>query len=190
MKGNVTMSNESTKARTNRSATAKATPEIDDIAGEASALIVAKEIDQNQIIVVHSGFHGRLVYCSPRTTEKFVWSEFGDEQEMELRELRNAKSSKKKYFENNWFMFDEEYEWVISYLGLTQYYKNALSLDNFDALFKKTPGEIEKSIAKLSKGQKKSVGYRAKQLIADGEIDSNKAIAALEKSLGIELVER
>ena len=33
------------------------------------------------------------------------------------------------------------------------------------------------------------MAYRAKQLIADGTIDSNKAIASLEKSLGIELVE-
>ena len=63
-------------------------------------------------------------------------------------------------------------------------------MDGFDDLFKKSPAEIEEAIAKLSKGQKKSVGYRAKQLIAEGEIDSNKAIAALENALGIELIER
>ena len=180
------MSNETTKTRASRSAA----PKADVVVEEKAAPIVAKEIDPNQIIVVRSGFHGRLVYNSPRTREKFVWGEFGADQEMELRELRNAKSANKKYFENNWFMFDEEFEWVIGYLGLSQYYKNALSIEDFDSLFKKTPSEIEKAIAKLSKGQKKSVGYRAKQLIADGEIDSNKAIAALEKALGIELIER
>lgn len=180
------MSNETTKTRASRSAA----PKADVVVEEKDAPIVAKEIDPNQIIVVRSGFHGRLVYKSPRTREKFVWGEFGADQEMELRELRNAKSANKKYFENNWFMFDEEFEWVIGYLGLSQYYKNALPLDGFDDLFKKSPAEIEKAIAKLSKGQKKSVSYRAKQLIAEGEIDSNKAIAALEKSLGIELIER
>lgn len=179
------MSNETTKTRASRSATPKA-----DVVEEKAAPIVVKEIDPNQIIVVRSGFHGRLVYKSPRTREKFVWGEFGADQEMELRELRNAKSANKIYFENNWFMFDEEFEWVISYLGLTQYYKNALPIDGFDSLFKKTPSEIEKAIYKLSKGQKKSVGYRAKQLIAEGKIDSNKAIAALEKALGVELIER
>lgn len=45
-------------------------------------------------------------------------------------------------------------------------------------------------MAKLSNGQKKSVAYRAKQLIADGVIDSNRKISALEKSLGVELIER
>ncbi len=184
------MSNETTKTRVGRSAANKADIAVEAVAEEKAAPIVAKEIDPNQIIVVRSGFHGRLVYKSPRTREKFVWGEFGADQEMELRELRNAKSANKKYFENNWFMFDDEFEWVIGYLGLTQYYKNALPIEDFDSLFKKTPSEIEKAITKLSNGQKKSVGYRAKQLIADGEIDSNKAIAALEKALGIELIER
>ena len=179
------MSNETTKSKAGRSSSSKAKVATEEVI----VPVVAKEIDLNQIIVVRSGFHGRLVYVSPRTKEKFVWSEFGSDQEMELRELRNAKSANKKYFENNWFMFDEDFEWVIGHLGLSQYYKNALPLEDFDSLFKKSPSEIEKSIAKLSNGQKKSIGYRAKELIASGEIDSNKAIAALEKSLNIELVE-
>lgn len=149
-----------------------------------------KEIDPNQIIMVMNGFQGRLVYESPRTHEVYHWDAFGDEQEIELRELRNAKSSAKKFFINNWFMFREEDTWVIDYLGLNQYYKNALNLDEFDELFSKPASEIEKIISKLSTGQKKSVAYRARQLVLKGEIDSNKAIAALEKSLGIELVER
>lgn len=180
------MSNETTKTRASRSTA----PKADVVVEEKAAPIVAKEIDLNQLIAVRNGYQGRLVYKSNRTHEKFVWSEFGSEQMIELRELRNAKSTFKKYFENNWFMFDEEFTWVIDYLGLQQFYKNALKIDEFDDLFKKTPSEIEKAVAKLSKGQKKSVGYRAKQLIAEGEIDSNKAIAALEKSLGVELIER
>ena len=49
--------------------------------------------------------------------------------------------------------------------------------------------EIERAVSKLSDGQKKSIAYRAKQLIASGGIDSNKTIATLEKCLGVELVE-
>lgn len=159
------------------------TPEVE------SKPIVPKDVDLNQMIVVRSGFHGRLVFVSPRTKEKFIWSEFGDEQVMELLEIRNAKNTSKKFFINNWFVFDDEYAWVVDYLGLGQYYKNALDLTNFDEVFSKSPAEIEKRIAKLSSGQRKSVAYRARQLIADGEIDSNKAISALEKSLGVELIE-
>ena len=173
-----------TKARTPKTAP------VEEVVEDVKKPIIAKDIDLNQLIVVRNGYQGRLVYKSPRTHEKFVWPEFGDEQMVELLELRNAKNTWKKYFINNWFMFDEEYAWVTDYLGLGQYYKYAIQIDSFDDLFEKTPQEIEDVVSKLSSGQKKSVGYRARQLIAEDGIDSNKAIAALERALGIELVER
>lgn len=149
---------------------------------------VPKEIDPHQYITVRNGFQGRLVYISKRTGEKFVWDSFGDEQDIELIELKNAKNSSKKFFTNNWFVFEDG--WVLDYLGVRQFYRNALSIDNFDSVFSQTPAEIKKTIGKLSAGQKRSLAYRAKQLIADGEIDSNKAISALEEALGVELIER
>jgi len=150
--------------------------------------IVAKDIDPEQYVIVRNGFQGRLLYKSPRTGEKFVWSSFGSEQEMQLRELRNAKNSRKKFFINNWFMFDES--WIVDYLGVKQYYKNAISIDKFDDIFKKSPEEVKKIIKGLSKGQKKSVAYRATELISSGEIDSMKMVSALEEALGIELIEK
>lgn len=157
---------------------------------ETAKSIIPKDVDPNQIITVINGFQGRLIYKSPRTQETYRWETFGDSQEIELRELRNAKSAAKKFFMNNWFMFSDEDSWVIDYLGLNQYYKNALRLDEFDELFTKTASEIEEIISKLSAGQKKSVAYRARQLMLEGEIDSNKVISTLENSLGIELIER
>lgn len=152
--------------------------------------IVPKEIDLGMYIPVRNGFQGSLCYISSRTREVFEWENFGDTQEIELRELRNAKSSAKKFFEKNWFMFDEEYKWVISYLGLNQYYKNAINLEDFDDLFKKDPAELREIISRLSDGQRSSVAFRARQLVAEGGIDSLKVISALESILGIELIEK
>ena len=147
-----------------------------------------KDIDPSQYVTVRNGFQGRLVYKSKRTGERFVWDSFGAEQDMELSELRNARNSNKKYFINNWFMFDEP--WIVDYLGMGKYYRFAISIQDFDKLFTKPASEIEKTIANLSDGQKQSVAYRAKQLISEGGIDSNRLIATLEKCLGIELIER
>ena len=158
-------------------------------AKETEKTIIPKDVDPSTIISVKNGFQGRLVYVSPRTHEKFVWDAFGDEQEMELREVRNAKSSAKKFFLNNWFMFDDD-KWVIDYLGLKNYYKNAINLDKFDELFKLASDKIAGTISKLSEGQKKSVAYRARQLVAEKKIDSLKTIDALEDALGIDLIEK
>lgn len=157
-------------------------------AAEDKKPMIPKEIDPNQIITVRNGFQGRLVYKSKRTGERFVWDAFGSEQDMELSELKNAKNSNKRFFINNWFMFDED--WVVDYIGMRQYYKGAIPIQDFDKLFEKPAAEIEKVVSKLSDGQKKSIAYRAKQLIAEGGIDSNKTIAALEKCLGTDLIER
>ncbi len=162
------------------------TAAVDDVAEEKP--LVPKKIDPNQIVTVRNGFQGTLVYKSKHTNEKWVWDEFGAEQDMELSELKSARSSNKKFFINNWFMFDED--WIVDYLGVRRYYENALPLDDFDKLFEKPASEVENVISKLSDGQKKSVAYRAKQLIAEGGIDSNKTISTLEQCLGIELIER
>lgn len=187
------MSNETvSKPRTRRSPAEGTSTAAERPAAEVSETtkkpVVPKKIDPNQIITVRNGFQGRLVYKSKRTGERWSWESFGAEQDMELSELKNARNSNKKYFINNWFMFDED--WVIDYLGMRQYYKNSLNIQDFDQLFKKPVGEIEDIISKLSEGQRKSVAYRAKQLIAEDEIDSNRVINTLEKCLGVELVER
>lgn len=187
------MSNETvSKPRTRRSPAEGTSTAAERPAAEVSETtkkpVVPKEIDPNQIITVRNGFQGRLVYKSKRTGERWSWESFGAEQDMELSELKNARNSNKKYFINNWFMFDED--WVIDYLGMRQYYKSSLNIQDFDQLFKKPVGEIEDIISKLSEGQRKSVAYRAKQLIAEEEIDSNRVINTLEKCLGVELVER
>ena len=152
--------------------------------------IVPKEIDQHQYITVKNGFHGALVYRSARTGEMFTWNSFGAEQEMELQELRNAKNTAKDFFINNWFMFGPDDSWVIDYLGLERYYRYAVGVDGFDEIFRKTPAEIKKIVKEMSAGQKKSMAYRAADLIASGEIDSRKVIAALEDALGVELIEK
>lgn len=149
--------------------------------------IVARDIDPSQYVVVRNGFRGRLIYVSPRTGERFVWDDFGAEQDMELRELKSVKTSAKKFFTENWFLLDD---WVIDYLGVANYYKNALRLDEFDELFDYSPDQIESRVSKLSSGQKEMVAYRAKEKIRDGDIDSLKVISALERALGIELIEK
>lgn len=148
------------------------------------------EVDPNQTILVINGFPGRLVYKSKRTGERFIWSSMGDEQEMELKELRNAKNAAKGFFTKNWFMFGKDDQWVIDYLALGRYYKNTIDIDDIDNVLKSNYKIIESRLANVPNGQKATLANRARQLIANREIDSNRSIAKLEEMLGVELVER
>ena len=152
------------------------------------ANVKVKELKPTDYITVRNGFAGKLIYVSKRTGEQFIWDAFGDEQDMELQELKNARNSAKGFFENNWFLFDDPA--VISYLGVERMYANALSVNDFDGLFKKTPGEIEDALSRLPSGQKTSLAYYARQKIIDHEIDSLRVIELLEKYLNVQLIER
>lgn len=178
------MENETVNRSRSKRTTATESIESKQVQQEAEKKpLVPKDIDPSQYVTVRNGFQGRLVYKSKRTGERFVWDSFGAEQDMELSELRNARNSNKKYFINNWFMFDEP--WIVDYLGMGKYYRFAISIQDFDKLFTKPASEIEKTIANLSDGQKQSVAYRAKQLISEGGIDSNRLIATLENALAL-----
>ena len=182
------------KPRTQKAVKDAAVSKVETVVAEPTVFveevhIEPKKIDPNQIITVYNGFHGAMYYRSRKTGELYQWDGFGDEQDMELSELKNAKSSSKKHFINNWFMFDEDDAWVIEYLGVGRYYKNAVSIDGFDDIFTKSPAEIAEIVNGMSAGQKRSAAYRAQQMIEDGEIDSMKKISVLENCLGVELVE-
>lgn len=155
---------------------------------EKKSYRVKVNLDPSMIVTVKNGFNGVLVYKSKKTGEEFVFEEFGAEQDFELSELKSAKNSYKAFFENNWFLFDDPE--VIEYLGVEQYYKHALTSDGFDDIFTSDPEDILKIVREMSSGQKYSLAYRAKQFIRDGKVDSIKVIDALEKGLGVELIER
>lgn len=144
------------------------------------------ELKPEDYVTVRNGFNGKLVYRSRNTNEVFIWDGLGAEQEMELRELKHARNTARGYFINNWFMFDDPA--VPEWLGVSMYYKNALELEDIDALFDMTPVEIEKTIRSLPAGQKETIANRAKELLRTGDkIDSIRVIHALERSLGITL---
>lgn len=147
-----------------------------------------KELDPEMYVTVRNGYHGLLIYKSSKTGEVFEFEDFGDEHDIELQELKKAKNDSKAFFENNWFLIDD---WdVIEYLGLTKYYKDAFSFEEFEAMAEMTADEIEEKMKHISKGQKSAVAHYARKLIGDGKIDSMKAINALESGLGVQLIER
>ena len=81
---------------------------------ESNKPIIPKSIDDNQYVTVKNGCHGVLVYKSKRTGETFKWDGYCSEQEMQLRELKDAKNSSRKFFESNWFIFDDDYQTISS----------------------------------------------------------------------------
>lgn len=149
---------------------------------------VRKQLDLHTIVTVKNGFPGMLIYESSKTGEVFRWESLGDEQDMELQELKNARNASKAFYVNNWFRIDDPE--ILDYLGVAEYYKNALNLIDDETLRALKPEDIRSTVMKMSDGQKLALKYRVKQMIENGDIDSMKMITAFEEALGVELIER
>lgn len=150
--------------------------------------IKPKKLDLNMYVTVRNGFPGLLVYVSKRTGETFLFEGFGTEHEMELQELKSCKNNSKGFFENNWFLIDDPE--VIEFLGVGEYYRNAFSYAEFEAMADMTADEIAEKMKHISPGQKLAVTRYAARLIREGRIDSLKVIKTLEDGLGVQLTEK
>lgn len=189
---------------TTASTTVKEKPVVEEVAATPKEELVVKtapkketatrsrvtyketQLSDSDLVTVRNGFHGELVYKN-RAGEIWSWDRFGDEQDMELGELRAARNSSRSFFSNNWFMIDDPA--VLKYLGVEDYYKDSLTVDEFNTLFDRPNDEVIEKVRNLPEGQKVSLSYIVRRLVRDGEIDSIKLINELEQILGIKLNE-
>ena len=157
---------------------------------------VAKKIQSSvripldTIVPVICNTVGGAFYSSKKIMGYTVeWEDIGSVEYMELGELSSMKNTDKRFFEDNWIVFDDTEEYTASelydFLKVSKYYKNVLTPDNIDEIFTYPKDEITKTISTLSRGMKETIAVRAKQKLDENTLDKN-IIDILESSLGIQ----
>ena len=149
---------------------------------------IRRKLNPNMYVEVRNGFHGHLIYTDSGTGETYEWDQFGDTIDLTIATLQKVRAGQRRFFEDNWFLIDDPE--VIEFLNIGQYYKNALSFDEFDTIFELGADEITERIKTLSAGQKRGVAFAAVQKIEDGTLNNLNTIRALEAALDVDLIER
>lgn len=148
-------------------------------------------------LVVQSNVYGQLIYVNGRTGDTFLWDNFGDYQALTMGDLRAMRGSQNKFFSNNYIFIDhveeEGYqdvtpEEVYKLLGVSQYYKDILSPENFTEIFTLSESEMRKRLLRLGVGAKTNVIVAANEAIKRGDLDSLKKIRMIEELLNCELM--
>ena len=147
-------------------------------------------IPLDTIVPVICNTVGGAFYSSKKIMGYTVeWEDIGSVEYMELGELSSMKNTDKRFFEDNWIVFDDTEEYTTSelydFLKVSKYYKNVLTPDNIDEIFTYPKDEIVKTISTLSRGMKETIAVRAKQKLDENTLDKN-IIDILESSLGIQ----
>lgn len=152
----------------------------------SSAKAAVKTFNPNEYTTVKSGFHGRLFYRDKTTGETYEWSEFGDEVDMTVGELKRARSAQPRFFTDNWWILNDPE--LVEFLRAERYYENAFDEQKMEELFAMTAAEIKAATENLSDGQRQSVIFEARSRIASGQLNDLRVVKALEESLQAELI--
>lgn len=147
-----------------------------------------KQYDLHDLVPVRNMTAGALIYKSNRNLGYLVeWAEYGNEQPIEVLELKNMLASQRSFFERNWIWIDDPV--LVEELGIGKYYKHMLSPEQVDALFEEDPVNMIQQIENLHVDMQNTIRVVAKEKIANNEITSYTVIQALQKYFGESLTE-
>jgi hypothetical protein len=147
----------------------------------------ARKIDDKTMVTVISNFAGLLFYRSPRYNDEFMWSEYGDENEMSISELKSMKASHRRFFEDKWIVFAEKDADVISHLKVDKYYKDGMEQDDLEDIFEKSVNEIADIIETATANEKSLILTKAREQYESGELVNTHVIKLIEDKLQVSI---
>lgn len=139
-----------------------------------------KQYDLHDLVDVRNMTPGKLVYKSSRNAGYMVeWDTYGDEQSIEISELKNMLASQRTFFERNWIWVDDPE--LLEFLGASRYYKNMLSPDAVEDLFELDADELIAKIKTLTKDMQNTIRVIAREKVLAGDLESYAVVQALQK---------
>ncbi|MBX4152256.1 hypothetical protein [Paenibacillus lautus] len=143
---------------------------------------VKKKLDENILVPIASNVDGTLIYKGGRSGQVWKFTQYGDEDVMELSELRAMLSSNRAFLEKGWIkVLDDE---VIDYLNLQRFQKNVIDRDNIEYILTQGPEQIKQSIKESSANTKTLIFSFARDKFLQGELTDYHTIKAIEEGLG------
>lgn len=145
-----------------------------------------KVFAQSDGVLCVSITQGKLYVEGSKTGMLYSFSDYGDETEIEYRDLVGLIRSKdKSVFEPRFVVSDQDF--IEEYPALKKFYNDEFSIKNIKKILLMPDDEMVKEIEKLPKGAADSLKSIAAEQVATGEIDSVRKIKALDAAFGTNL---
>lgn len=143
------------------------------------------EIDRNQLVECKNVTNGSLTYISRNNGYLAEWANFGDIEYIPVSELMTMKASQPRFLNEPWLIIDDED--VVQHLGLKSIYDRIIAADEIEALFHKTPQEIEDILSRAPKGTRELVADKAREMVTNDSLYDIRIMRVLDKALNIDL---
>ena len=162
----------------------------DDVKTTAKTIQNSVKIPLDTIVPVVCNVSGGAIYESNKIKGYTItWDDFGTVEFVELSELIAMRNSARRFFEDNWIVFEDTDEYtaiqLYEFLKVTKYYEKVFTPETIETIFEMDEAELIRTVSGLSKGMKDTIAARAKIKYDAKELDSNKKIEALETALKV-----
>lgn len=145
-----------------------------------------KIFNQSDGILCASITQGTLNVEGSKTGMIYRFSDYGDETEIEYRDLVGMIRTKDKaVFEPRFVVVDEDF--IKEYPALKKFYDDEFSLQNIKEILTLPENKMIEEIKKLPTGALNSLKSIAAEQVYTGEIDSVRKIKALDSVFGTDL---
>lgn len=145
-----------------------------------------KTFDQSDGVKCRSVVQGSLYVEGTKTGMIYSFTDYGDESEIEYRDLAALVRSKHKSVYNPWFIVEDE-DFIAEFPALQKYYDEQYTVRDLKSMLRLPVDEMESQIKTLPKTAVESLKSIASKMVADGELDSLKKIKALDRIFDTDL---
>lgn len=139
-----------------------------------------KVFTQTDLIMCRSVTTGGLYMEGAKTKQLYQWSDYGDESEVEYRDLVAEIRSRSSYIFTPRFIIEDE-DFVNENPQLKQFYSQYLGVKELREILNLPVAAMAKKIVELPAGAKDSLRNIASSMIASGAIDSVAKIKKLDE---------
>ena len=145
-----------------------------------------KVFDQSEGVMCHSVTQGGLFVEGPKTSMIYRFIDYGDECEIEYRDLTALVRSKSSYVYHPYFIIDDE-DFIAEFPQIVKFYDEQYSIKDLKAILKEDVYTMTESIKKLPATAVENLKTIAATQISNGYIDSIAKVRALNEIFGTEL---
>lgn len=155
---------------------------------EATRYVVKEsKINDSDLIVVMNGLSGSLTHRSGLTGRSWRFRQFGQLDKMPYGELLALKNGSPRVLEECWLVIMNKD--VQEQFGLTDTYKNILTPENVDSIFKKDVEELKLFVENLPEGMKATFVSKARELHASRKLYDIRIVEFIENKFGFSLTD-
>ena len=145
-----------------------------------------KKFQQTDLIMCRSVIDGGLFLEGSKSKQLYQWNDYGDESEVEYRDLVAELRARTSFLFAPWFIVEDE-DFIAEFPQLKQFYSQYLSAKDLRDILELPVNQMARKIEELPGSAKETLRGIAAAMVQSGAIDSISKVKKLDEIFETEM---